>query len=154
MFHDRYLLTLDSKSIDEYKGELCRLLLFDPAYGHLVSKQILPINHQPEGFFRSEAICHAQGKILHENHSKPRFLAAHGDKIYVADLGRSVVYGLSLTDPSGLTCTTIFGGHGRESGEMVEPSGLCIDSGGNVINADSRNDRIQVRSSLLFHCDE
>jgi hypothetical protein len=43
-----------------------------------------------------------------------------------------------------LTCTTVFGGHGRANGEMTEPSGLYIDSGGNIISADSKNDRIQV----------
>jgi hypothetical protein len=44
-----------------------------------------------------------------------------------------------------LTCTTVFGGHGRANGEMTEPSGLYIDSGGNIISADSKNDRIQVK---------
>jgi hypothetical protein len=33
---------------------------------------------------------------------------------------------------------------------MTEPSGLFIDSGGNIISADSKNDRIQVRISLAF----
>ena len=161
LFHDRYLVTLDSKAKDESEGERCRLLLFDPAYGQLVSEQHLVVNHQAESLLRDQTTTHARGKILHENHSKPRFLAVHGDQIYVADLGssldeitlpnapldssgRSAVYGLHLSDARGLTCTTVFGGHGRGLGEMVEPSGLCIDSAGNVISADSRNDRLQV----------
>ena len=36
---------------------------------------------------------------------------------------------------------------------MHDPSGLFIDSGGNIISADSKNDRIQVklpRIAILF----
>lgn len=46
----------------------------------------------------------------------------------------------------------MFGGFGRANGEMHDPAGLFIDSGGNIINADSKNDRIQVRQSLF--CNE
>jgi len=59
--------------------------------------------------------------------------------------GRSLIYGTSLRNQFDLTCTTVFGGYGRANGEMTEPSGLFIDSGGNIISADSKNDRIQVR---------
>lgn len=166
LFHDRYLLTLDSKATNHHLGEVCRLLLFDPSYGQLVSEQLLSINHQSEQFIQSLTINHVRGKILPEQNTKPRFLAVHGDQIYVADLGlssipmeiaripplfslpgRSLIYGLDLTNPTALTYRTIFGGYGKSFGEFMEPSGLCIDSAGNVISADSRNDRIQVRST-------
>jgi hypothetical protein len=64
-------------------------------------------------------------------------------------LGRSLIYGASLANPAELTYMTVFGGHGQADGQLIEPSGLCIDTGGHVISADSKNDRIQV--GLLAH---
>jgi len=32
---------------------------------------------------------------------------------------------------------------------MTDPSGLFVDSGGNIISADSKNDRIQVKTMDL-----
>lgn len=64
--------------------------------------------------------------------------------VYFFFVGRSLIYGTTLRNEFDLTCTTVFGGHGRANGEMYEPSGLYIDSGGNIISADSKNDRIQV----------
>jgi hypothetical protein len=34
---------------------------------------------------------------------------------------------------------------------MMDPSGLFIDSGGNIISADSKNDRIQVNIFISFY---
>jgi hypothetical protein len=59
-------------------------------------------------------------------------------------IGRSLIYGTSLRNEFEFSCTTVFGGQGRGNGEMTDPSGLFIDSGGNIISADSKNDRIQV----------
>jgi hypothetical protein len=56
-----------------------------------------------------------------------------------------LIYGTTLRNQFDLTCTTVFGGHGRGNGEMNDPSGLFIDSGGNIISADSKNDRVQVK---------
>lgn len=58
--------------------------------------------------------------------------------------GRSLIYGTTIRNQFDFHCTTVFGGQGRGTGEMTDPSGLYIDTGGNVINADSKNDRIQV----------
>ncbi len=58
--------------------------------------------------------------------------------------GRSLIYGTTIRNQFEFYCTTIFGGQGRNHGEMTDPSGLFVDSGGNIINADSKNDRIQV----------
>lgn len=58
--------------------------------------------------------------------------------------GRSLIYGTSLGNPAELTYMTVFGGHGQNDGEMIEPAGLFNDTGGNIITADSKNDRIQV----------
>jgi len=60
------------------------------------------------------------------------------------------MYGTTLRNQFDLTCTTVFGGQGRANGEMIDPAGLFIDSGGNIINADSKNDRIQVKKSAIL----
>ena len=67
--------------------------------------------------------------------------------------GRSLIYRSNLRNQFELNCTSVFGGQGRGNGEMIDPSGLFIDSGGNIISADSKNDRIQVKKKkqiLLF----
>lgn len=58
--------------------------------------------------------------------------------------GRSLIYGTTIRNQFEFSCTTIFGGQGRVPGEMTDPSGLFVDSGGNIISADSKNDRVQV----------
>ena len=55
--------------------------------------------------------------------------------------GASCVY---ITDSSGQTVNT-FGGYGVGAGRFHEPSGVAIDSSGNIIIGDSKNDRVQVR---------
>ena len=62
----------------------------------------------------------------------------------VVFVGRSLIYGTSIRNQFEFYCTTVFGGQGRANGEMSDPSGLFIDSGGNIISADSKNDRVQV----------
>jgi DNA-binding beta-propeller fold protein YncE len=156
------LLTIDSKATDNQTAENSRLLLFDPNNGQLVFEQRIVINRESEEILKQQNINHIQGKILSETASKPRFLAVHNDNIYIADLGkkrrfymnkikislgRSLIYGTSIRNEFEFSCTTIFGGQGRANGEMIDPSGLFIDSGGNIISADSKNDRIQVFSS-------
>ena len=64
--------------------------------------------------------------------------------------GRSLIYGTSIRNQFEFSCTTIFGGQGRAHGEMTDPSGLFVDSGRNIISADSKNDRIQVSGMNLF----
>lgn len=59
-------------------------------------------------------------------------------------IGRSLIYGASIRNHFDFHCTTAFGGQGRGNGEMTDPSGLFVDSGGNIVSADSKNDRIQV----------
>ncbi|CAF3697154.1 unnamed protein product [Rotaria sp. Silwood1] len=147
VFHDRYLLTIDSKSIDNQTPENSRLLLFDPNNGQLVFEQSININRESEDILKQQSINHIQGKILSETTSKPRFLTAYNDNIYIADLGRSLIYGTTLRNGCEYQYTTIFGGQGRANGEMTDPSGLFIDTGGNIISADSKNDRIQIFTS-------
>lgn len=67
--------------------------------------------------------------------------------------GRSLIYGTSIRNQFDFHCKTIFGGQGRTHGEMTDPSGLFVDSGGNVISADSKNDRIQVEKKLAWLAD-
>ncbi|CAF2881864.1 unnamed protein product [Rotaria sp. Silwood2] len=146
-YRDRYILTIDSKAIDNQSAENCRLILFDPNNGQLVCEQNLSINRQSENILKQQYINHISGRVLPESTSKPRFIGVHNDDIYIADLGRSLIYGTKLRNQFELTCTSVFGGQGRANGEMVDPSGLFIDSGGNIISADSKNDRIQLFSS-------
>jgi hypothetical protein len=87
-FRDRYILTIDSKSIDNQSAENCRLLLFDPNNGQLVFEQNISINRQSENILKQQYINNIQGKILPESMSKPRFIGVHNDDIYIADLGR------------------------------------------------------------------
>ncbi|CAF3789768.1 unnamed protein product [Rotaria sp. Silwood1] len=147
LYRDRYILTIDSKAIDNQSAENCRLILFDPNNGQLVFEQNLLMNRQSENILKQQYINHIQGRILPESTSKPRFIAVRNDDIYIADLGRSLIYGTKLRNQFELTCTSVFGGQGRANGEMIDPSGLFIDSGGNIISADSKNDRIQLFSS-------
>lgn len=86
-FRDRYIVTIDSKSIDSKAAESCRLLLFDPNNGQFVFEQNIGINRQTETALKQQYGNHIKGTILHESASKPRFLAAHNDHIYIADLG-------------------------------------------------------------------
>ena len=60
-------------------------------------------------------------------------------------LGRSLIYGTTIRNQFEFCCTTVFGGQGRGNGQLIDPSGLFVDSGGNIISADSKNDRIQVK---------
>ena len=64
--------------------------------------------------------------------------------------GRSLIYRTNVRSQFELNCTSVFGGQGRGNGEMNDPSGLFIDSSGNIISADSKNDRIQVKRILVF----
>lgn len=89
-FRDRYILTIDSKSIDSQFAESCRLLLFDPNNGQLVFEQNIGINRQAETALKQQYVHHIQGKILPESTSKPRFLGVHNDSIYIADLGKRI----------------------------------------------------------------
>ncbi|CAF4267417.1 unnamed protein product [Rotaria socialis] len=147
LYRDRYILTIDSKGIDNQSAENCRVLLFDPSSGQLVCEQNISINRQPENILRQQYMNNIQGRVLPETTSKPRFIAVHNDDIYIADLGRSLIYGTKLRNQFELTATSVFGGQGRANGEMIDPSGLFIDSGGNIISADSKNDRIQLFAS-------
>lgn len=90
-FRDRYVVTIDSKSIDPQSAESCRLLVFDSNNGQLVFEQNIGINRQAEIALKQQYVHHIQGKILHESTSKPRFLAVHNDNIYIADLGKTNV---------------------------------------------------------------
>ncbi|CAF4590956.1 unnamed protein product [Rotaria socialis] len=147
LFHDRYLLTIDSKATDADTAENSRLLLFDPNNGRLVFEQPIMMNREPEEKLRERYVKHVVGNILPQTTSKPRFVAVHNDNIYIADLGRSLIYGTSIRNRFQYDCITVFGGHGRGDGEMIDPSGLFVDSNGNIISADSKNDRIQVFKS-------
>lgn len=86
-FHDRYVLTIDSKSLDNQSAENCRLLLFDPNSNQLVLEQNILINRQSESVLKQQYTNHIQGKVLPESTSKPRFIAIRDDDIYIADLG-------------------------------------------------------------------
>ncbi|XP_041371012.1 uncharacterized protein LOC121384617 [Gigantopelta aegis] len=81
--------------------------------------------------------------------SKCRFLALYQDKVLVSDLGLNVMY---LVNLDGNVLHT-FGSFGHHAGCFNQPSGITVDSVGNWIVADSRNDRLQVfKSNGQFLC--
>lgn len=72
--------------------------------------------------------------------SKCRFLAVCGNTVLTSDLGCSHLYLTSLTGQFLHTISQ----WGQRPGELNEPSGIAVDSAGNWIVADSKNNRIQV----------
>lgn len=90
LFHDRYLLTIDSKSTESNAIENSRLLLFDPNTGQLVFEQPMKINKETEEDLQQYNIKYIRGKILPEATTKPRFLAVQNNNIYIADLGKII----------------------------------------------------------------
>lgn len=59
------------------------------------------------------------------------------------DLGLDCVYVLNVKSMN----TRAFGNSGKNSGEFLDPAGICVDSVGNIIVADSRNHRLEVRNA-------
>ncbi|KAK3595304.1 hypothetical protein CHS0354_004453 [Potamilus streckersoni] len=72
--------------------------------------------------------------------SKCRFLAISDDNIIISDLGRSEIY---VTTVDGRLRHTI-GQKGHGPGEFFEPSGVVADGHGNLIIADSKNNRLHA----------
>ncbi|XP_067657041.1 uncharacterized protein [Haliotis asinina] len=113
--------------------------------GHLVtldvtrSEHLLYLFKQNGGVFR----CSVFGPLSSNmTGSKCRFLEVFRDRVLVSDLGLSVMY-------LGNLCGQVFhcfGRYGTNPGFFREPSGVTVDSAGNWIIADSKNDRIQVFS--------
>ncbi|XP_013421961.1 tripartite motif-containing protein 3 [Lingula anatina] len=73
--------------------------------------------------------------------SKCRFMDCYDDIVVVSDLGQSHMY---IVKQQGGQVVKEFGGFGRRPGEFNEPSGVGIDAFGNIVVADSKNDRVQV----------
>ncbi|CAF0899440.1 unnamed protein product [Didymodactylos carnosus] len=143
LYENKYLLT-----IDQQRPESARILLIDQDTAQIVhSFDFTSISLEDENLIRrkySSEILH--GRILQPQTSKLRFLAVKNDRIYISDLGRSLIY---VTNIHGqiLDHQFTFGGTGNQPGECCDPAGLIIDTAGNIINADSKNDRIQIYSS-------
>ncbi|XP_052099003.1 uncharacterized protein LOC127733727 [Mytilus californianus] len=78
-----------------------------------------------------------QGRIPQ---TRCRFLDVGKSTLVVSDLGRHEIY---VTDLQG-RIKSYFGRGGYGNGEFFEPSGVVVDSSGNMIVADSKNDRVQV----------
>ena len=45
--------------------------------------------------------------------------------------------------------TNVFSHQGAEEGAFTRPNGVAVDEEGHIIVADSRNDRVQVRTKSL-----
>ena len=61
--------------------------------------------------------------------AKPRFVGAFGDRVYVSDLSRDVVYIFSCEG----VCVGAFGGSGSDVGRFQKPTGIAFDATGNVL---------------------
>ena len=74
-------------------------------------------------------------------HLHPLAVAVDGDRrVYVADEWN---YRIQVFDDQGTYLTTIGGGWGAKTGEMVRPSGVAVDGEGNVYVTDRDNHRVQ-----------
>ena len=70
----------------------------------------------------------------------PRALAAHGDRLYVAD---TEAHRIVVLDQSGKTVLS-WGLKGNKPGQFKYPAGIAIDEQGLIYVADTGNNRIQV----------
>nr|XP_006816746.1 PREDICTED: uncharacterized protein LOC102803805 [Saccoglossus kowalevskii] len=76
------------------------------------------------------------------------FLDLYGEHLIVSDTGNNVVY---VTDLSGKLLNQ-FGHKGIGFGEFNGPTGVTVDTCGNILVADNRNDRIQSIQGVKRKC--
>ncbi|CAF1453074.1 unnamed protein product [Didymodactylos carnosus] len=140
LYENKYLLT-----IDQQRAENGRVLMIDQDTPQVVhSFDLSPIILEDENLIRQKYNREIlNGRILPPQTSKLRFFAVKNERIYISDLGRSLIYVTNIHGQM-LDHQFTFGGTGNQPGECYDPAGLVIDAGGNIINADSKNDRIQV----------
>ncbi len=93
---------------------------------------------QPMEFVREIGEAGKQAKQRQFN--APRALAAHGDRLYVAD---TEAHRIVVLDQSGKTVLS-WGLKGNKPGQFKYPAGIAIDEQGLLYVADTGNDRIQV----------
>ncbi|MCK9419946.1 MAG: SMP-30/gluconolactonase/LRE family protein [Nitrospirae bacterium] len=93
---------------------------------------------QPMEFVREIGEAGKQAK--QSQFHAPRALAAHGDRLYVAD---TEAHRIVVLDQSGKTVLS-WGLKGSKPGQFKYPAGIAIDEQGLVYVADTGNNRIQV----------
>ena len=71
-----------------------------------------------------------------------RFLHFSRDTLYISDMGLHKVYIVNMKDKK----ARVLGEYGAHPGFLNEPAGISCDGNGNIIVADSKNNRIQVLS--------
>ena len=71
--------------------------------------------------------------------SKCRFLTFSKGELYVTDLGLNQIY---ILDPNNFESVRIFGSSGAGDGQFNDPAGVAVDDVGNIVVADSRNNRL------------
>ncbi|XP_070540925.1 uncharacterized protein [Ptychodera flava] len=84
--------------------------------------------------------CKPFEPVMDLSFHKCRFLDVYEDRVIVSDLGNNAVY---ITTLEGKLLRK-FGQKGMGPGQFNEPSGVTVDSKGNILVADSKNDRIQA----------
>ncbi|RNA02859.1 tripartite motif-containing 3-like isoform X1 [Brachionus plicatilis] len=83
--------------------------------------------------------------------TKVRFICSNKNSVYSSDLGRSIVYKTNLDGHIEMA----FGFHGKQRGELFEPSGIFVDEDGQaILVGDSKNDRLQIYDQNgIYRCD-
>ena len=77
-----------------------------------------------------------------KNLSKPRFVIANNDKIFISDLGLHKIYIIDLKTGA----QSAIGYLGPNPGQFRRPTGMIQDEIGNLIVCDSGNNQLQVYS--------
>lgn len=65
-----------------------------------------------------------------------RFLACHGQKLFISDLGNHLVYAMDLSKTDGFKIKE-FGKFGKRPGEWIEPAGIAVDAKGTMVIVDA-----------------
>lgn len=124
---------------DKHSGELVASRPFHPGLKERAASNVLLERHNVNNRLGDQ--------IQPFEKTKLRFIYASNESFYVSDLGRTVVY---ETDLNG-NIKMAFGRFGKRRNEMIEPSGLHVESDGNaIVVGDSKNDRIQVFNSIIL----
>ena len=118
-----------------------RIQIFDPTGGFLSEFRVADPQRRNRREFK-------------EKFDYPRGLAFNlkGDSLFVTDFNLDTVFQLNLNlDPHHRQPTTITYFPLIPAGTLRRPSGIVVDSAGNLIIADSRNNALQIFSSAGLH---
>ena len=124
-------------TFDKHSGSVVNTAVFNP----LVSAFSRPdtLRRQFGAHFRGAT------SIGQFDRCKVRFMWRTRDALYATDLGRNLVFKTNMRGEIQMA----FGCWGKENGELKEPAGIFVDEqSGAILVADSKNNRIQVKTKI------